>query len=104
MKMYYRFITAIFTRIFFASYFLLQKTQNHTGLAPKASFMGSAFAEFAIKGADKWLVLISDWLKFGNQVNSAAIRFKVTTIIANISFQEITMISDTRSISCSTRR
>ena len=45
-----------------------KSADHHTGLAPKASFMGSKFAEFALGGADKWLALISDWLKLGNQV------------------------------------
>ena len=47
---------------------LPQKSGGHTGLAPRASFMGSAFEEFVCKGADRWLVLISDWLKLGSQV------------------------------------
>jgi len=51
------------------SYWNHQKGGGHTGLAPKTSFMGSSFADFALKGADKWLMLISDWLKLGKQVH-----------------------------------
>ena len=57
-------------KIFLKSHekYVLQKGGGHTGLAPNASFMGSGFADFALKGADKWLMIISDWLKLGKQV------------------------------------